>query len=443
MTSRDLPPRERQAPVYQTRGELHHVAATPSPLAGTNLETGALMQWLGLLRIGGRALARNRLRSLLTMLGIVIGVSTFEAMVAVTQGVRAAVTANIESIGANLVLVQPNFNTRLGLRRAPPSMSDGDAEVIARLPSVVAAAPVIRTMTDVKLGDAGRQSHVYGTTPSFFAIRRWLVARGTLFTDDDVRAASRVCLVGRTVLGDAREDAVGLTLRVHDSSCRVIGVLAPKGSNMFGVDEDDSVIMPYTTMRRHLTGGDSHTVDLIVASAIESGSMARTKREIAAALRSRRHTRDGAGDDFFLADMSQVSDVAGQAFRLLGRLLWAIATMSLLVGGIGIMNIMLVSVTERTREIGIRVAMGAGPSDILGQFLVEALLLSAFGGLIGLGLGAYGADLLARTMGWPRLLTLAQLCVGFGFAAAVGVVFGLYPAIRASRLDPIDALRFE
>ena len=407
------------------------------------------MNALGVLRVALRALTKNRLRSALTMLGIIIGVGAFVAMVAIGQGVRAKVTSSIAGMGSNMVVVFPGSSTQGGARGGMgslPTLTLDDALAVGRLPVVQRAAPVVRGSAQLVYGGANWSSPLIGTTPEYFDIRNWPVVDGAIFSEDDVRVAAKVCVIGKTVhtnLFGEGESPVGQTIRVKGLSCKVSGVLQEKGSSGFGGDEDDVVLMPVSTAKRRVTGGDPQLVNIITTSAISADATSQAQAQIEGLLRQRHRIGEGQPDDFVVRDLREIAKTQGEAAGILTNLLASIAFVSLIVGGIGIMNIMLVSVTERTREIGIRVALGARSADILTQFVVEAVLLCVLGGGVGILLGWYASGALARAMDWPTLISPASLVIAFAMAGGVGLLFGLYPAYRASRLDPIEALRYE
>jgi putative ABC transport system permease protein len=400
-------------------------------------------------RVALRALLKNRLRSILTMLGIIIGVGAFVAMVAIGEGARVQVLTGIQGMGSNMLVVFPGAATQGGARGGAGSSATltlPDAQAIETLSQVQRAAPIARGGAQVVYGGSNWSTSVIGTTPAYLGVRSWTIKAGEMFSDDDGRVGAKVCVVGQTVVKNLFGEGanpVGEVIRVRDMACRIVGTLEEKGSNGFGNDDDDVVVVPLSTFKRRLFGGDPQQVNTVIVSAIAPEATGPARTQIEELLRQRHRIREGVPDDFQVRDLKEVAKTFSDTLRVFGVLLGSIALISLLVGGIGIMNIMLVSVTERTREIGIRVALGARSFDILSQFLVEAVLLSVLGGGLGVGLGVWGSGLAARLTEWPRLVTPETLVLAFGFAALVGVIFGLYPAIRASRLDPIDALRYE
>jgi putative ABC transport system permease protein len=408
---------------------------------------------LALFRLALRGFVRHRMRALLTTLGIIIGVGAFITMVAIGRGANARVSQQIASMGANMLVAQPGSNQQGGVRGGAGSstavLTDDDVEAIARNVSTVKyVAPLVQTNGQVVYAGANWATTITGTTPAYLDIRTWPIASGSVFTNQDIQTAAKVCLLGRTVVeqlfGD--DDPIGQYVRVRTLSCQVLGVLSSKGQSQNGQDQDDVILMPYTTVRRKLwnnSGPQARAVSRILMSAVGPEATKPAVAEVQALLRQRHRTAEGDPEDPQLRDLTEFGQVAEETTKTITTLLASIAAVSLLVGGIGIMNIMLVSVTERTREIGIRMAVGAKGGDILAQFLVEALVLTVVGGLMGMALGTGAANMLASAMGWPALLGWQSYALGFGFSAAVGVVFGFYPAWAASRLDPIEALRFE
>ena len=405
------------------------------------------MSFAALVGLGLSALTRNRLRAALTVLGIVIGVAAVIATLAIGQGARAAVQAQIRSLGANTLTVIPGTITASGARGGMGSittLNPDDALAIKReCPAVDAVAPGVRTLAQVVAGDANWSTQVQGTTADFSIIRQWPVESGVFITDSDVRGAAKVCVLGKNVarelFGDV--DPIGATVRLKDIPFRVVGVLATKGGTGWGGDQDDTILVPITTAQRRLMG-ITH-VNWVVASAVSESQVDAAVTQITDLLRQRHRIHPGDNDDFFIRTQLEAANTAEATSRVMTLLLASIAAVSLLVGGIGIMNIMLVSVTERTREIGVRKALGATRGNILLQFLVEAAFLSLAGGALGVGLGTVAASLISSLARWPTMIEPSAVALAFGFASMVGLFFGFYPARRASRLDPIEALRYE
>jgi len=400
-----------------------------------------------LLAVGVQALTRNRMRSALTVLGIVIGVAAVIATLAIGQGARAAVQAQIRSMGANTLTVIPGTITAGGARGGMggiTTMTEDDALAIRKeCPAVMAVAAGVRTVAQVVYSNQNWGTQITGTTADFSEIRSWPVESGVFITDADVRGAAKVCVIGQSVkrelFGDT--DPLGTMVRIKDIPFRVVGVLSLKGGSGFGGDNDDVVIIPISTAQ-HKILGITH-VQYIVVSAVDEKQVVPATQQITDLLRARHRIRAGMPDDFFIRTQQEAADTAEATSKVMTLLLASIAAVSLLVGGIGIMNIMLVSVTERTREIGIRRAIGARKSDILLQFLIEAAFLSLAGGALGVLIGMVTAAVVSSVAKWPTLVQPQNVVIAFGFASLVGVFFGFYPARRASELDPIEALRYE
>jgi putative ABC transport system permease protein len=400
-----------------------------------------------------RGFSRHRLRALLTALGIIIGVGAFITMVAIGSGASAKVSAQIASMGTNMLIASGGTSNAGGVRggsgTASAALTDDDVDAIARnVPQVRYVAPLVTTNAQVVYGGANWATSITGTNADYLDIRGWRVETGELFTNQDIASAAKVCVLGRTVADQlfGGDDPVGEFVRVRALSCQVLGVLAVKGQNQMGQDQDDVVLMPYTTVRRKLFNSgaaQANAVSRILMGATSAGATQPAMRAVQEVLRQRHRTTEGDPEDPTVRDLSEYAKVAEETTRTTTLLLASIAAVSLVVGGIGIMNIMLVSVTERTREIGIRMAIGARGRDILLQFLLEAIVLTAAGGAIGMAMGTIAARLLANAMGWPALLGVQSYVMSFAFSTIVGVLFGFYPALRASRLDPIEALRYE
>jgi len=400
-----------------------------------------------LFALGWQALSRNRLRSGLTVLGIVIGVAAVIATLAIGQGARDAVQAQIRALGANTLTVIPGTITAGGARMGmggTTTLIPEDADAIrTECPAVAAVAPIVRRGQQVVYGNANWGTNVQGTSAEYVEIRAWPVQDGAMFSDADVRGAAKVAVLGSKVkeqlFGDA--DAIGQVVRIKDIPFRVVGVLSYKGGQTFGGDQDDTVLVPYTTAQRRLLG-ITHLNNIMV-SAVTEASVPQAVQQITELLRQRHRIRPGMDDDFFLFTQLEMQTTAESTSKVMTTLLASIAAVSLLVGGIGIMNIMLVSVTERTKEIGLRRALGARRHDILVQFLAEASFLSFAGGVIGVGIGLSAARLLTSFARWPTQVQPQVVVLALAFASLVGIFFGWYPARRAARLDVIEALRYE
>ncbi len=408
------------------------------------------MNLLQTLRVAWRALMRNKLRSFLTTLGVVIGVGAVIAMVAIGEGAKARVQATFESMGSNLLIILPGSSSSGGARGghgSRPSLTWEDLDAIRReIPSVRTAAALLRSGAQLMSEDQNWQTTVHGTSPEYFDVRNWDVAKGALFGSADAEGHAKVVLLGQTVVDKlfGAVDPVGQSIRIRNIPFTVIGVLEKKGQSPSGSDYDDAVFIPQSTFLSKLHGGlDKYIPGAVFVAAHGPDVTTRAQTQIEGLLRERHQIRADQEDDFNIRNLTEIASAEQEGADTLTTLLAAIAAVSLLVGGIGIMNIMLVSVTERTREIGLRMAVGAKPNDILAQFLVEALTLALLGGLLGVLLGLLAANDLARRFDWPILVQPSIVLIAVGFSALVGVGFGLYPAHKASRLDPIDALRFE
>jgi len=395
------------------------------------------------------AMWANRLRTILTMLGMVIGVGAVILMLAVGQGAQQQVQASIASMGSNLFIILSGSTTSGGVRMgggATPTLTVADAQSMEELPSVAAVAPSSPGAAQLIYGPNNWSTQVIGTTPSYLKVRDWSMDSGSPFTDSDIRSATRVALLGQTVAQNlfGEEDPINKTIRIKNSPYVVLGVLAKKGQSLDGRDQDDTVLVPVTTAQRKLFGSQfSGTVRFIMAQADSAESMPSVEKSITDLLHQRHRIRDGADNDFSVRNLTAMANTAAETAKVMSLMLGAIASISLLVGGIGIMNIMLVSVTERTREIGIRMAIGARGKDILLQFLLEAIIISIIGCFIGVMLGVGGAYTVASASGMSVVVTLNSIVTAFAVAAAVGIFFGWYPARKASILRPIDALRFQ
>jgi putative ABC transport system permease protein len=397
------------------------------------------------------ALRRNKLRSTLTMLGIVIGVGAVITMVSIGQGADAAVQEQIKSLGTNLLMVVPGATTSGGARSGWGGVSTltvVDAQAIKReCPAISDVTYFRRQVVQIIYGTRNWSTVAQGTNGSFPTVRQWRVVNGSFFTPRDEETANRVVVLGQTVVDQIfgpGQDPVGATVRIKEVPFQVIGVLEAKGQTAWGQDQDDVVLMPFTTAERRVLGTQFvGTVDQIFVSAASTSEMDEATEQIQAILHERHRVTQGQEDDFTIRSLNDMAQASQSASQVMTSLLLSVASISLLVGGIGIMNILLVSVTERTREIGIRMAVGAKSRHILLQFLVEAIVLSMAGGLAGVLLGIAGARATSSLAGWPTLLSTTAVLGSFLFSGAVGIFFGFYPARKASRLDPITALRYE
>ncbi|HRC61233.1 ABC transporter permease [Candidatus Propionivibrio aalborgensis] len=395
------------------------------------------------------AMGANRLRTILTMLGMVIGVGSVVLMMAIGQGAQYAVAQTISTMGSNLYMVVSGSTSAAGVRSgsgAGPTLNVSDADAIAELDAVTYAAPIHYGRQQLVFGSNNWNSTVVGTTPAYLGARSWTIVSGYGFSESDVRSASRVALIGQTAAENlfGADDPIGKTIRIQQSPFTIVGVLGSKGQNLDGRDQDDTVIIPLTTAQRKVFGTPFQgSVRVIMVQAASADAMPVVEKSVTALLRQRHRLREDMNNDFYIRNLAAAADSAAATTRVMSLLLGAIASVSLLVGGIGIMNIMLVSVTERTREIGIRLAIGARQKDILTQFLLEALMISVAGCLIGLILGIGGALLINAITNMVIVISGGSVLVAFAVAAGVGVFFGFYPARRAAALDPIEALRYQ
>jgi putative ABC transport system permease protein len=410
---------------------------------------------LDLLAISLRTLAKNKLRSGLTVLGVVIGIAAVTTMVSIGQGAGQLVQNEFQTLGSNVIIVTPSYGQSGGVRQGTvPTLTAADAQAVAdECPAVLAVSPLVATSGQVIGGNVNWQpDNMQGVGPDYPVVRNWSLAAGEFFTESDVSGATKVCVIGHTLVTQLFPDVdpIGQQVRVKNIPFRVIGVLARKGANLVGQDQDNILLMPYTTVRKRLQSSGFSNIDWILVSARSEAVAKKAEQEIRALLAERHRIPPGEKADFEVRNTAEIGLVLNIITGALTAMLSAIASISLVVGGVGIMNIMLVSVTERTREIGIRMALGARPRDILRQFLVEAAVLSSIGGLIGivLGVGASAGitaliNVFLPSTRWPFVVSVPAALIALVFAAAVGIFFGYYPARRASRLDPIDALRYD
>ncbi|MGE5299509.1 MAG: ABC transporter permease [Acidobacteriota bacterium] len=402
------------------------------------------------LRISFRALRVNKMRSALTMLGIIIGVSAVITMLAIGTGARQRIGEQMASIGSNLLMVLPGSTTSGGVRMGAgtqPTLSTGDAEAIQKeCLSVMYVAPVLSGVAQVIYGNQNWSTGITGTTTNMLYVRDWPLSAGRPFTDEEMRSASKVCLLGQTIVDNlfGGINPIGQIIRIKNVPFTVIGVLDAKGQDPGGHDQDDTVYVPVTTAQKKLFGtAFPGMVRIIMVKAKSADDLASAEKEITELLRQRHHIGQKQDDDFTVRNLTQMMQAAEQSTKVMTLLLGAIASVSLLVGGIGIMNIMLVSVTERTREIGIRMAIGAKTWDIRLQFIIEALTLSMIGGVVGIIIGISSSEVVSLIFGWPTVISPVSIILSFGFSGFVGIFFGFYPAYKASLLDPIEALRYE
>jgi putative ABC transport system permease protein len=411
------------------------------------------MSFVNTIRIAVRALAKNKMRAGLTILGVVIGIAAVTAMVSIGMSASELVQGEFRNLGTNVIVIT-NGNRR-GTRSAQiPSLTAADVQAVQReCPSALAATPLVGATGQLISGNNNwRPRELVGVGADYLLVRNWQMRMGAFFSDGDINNSNKVCVIGHTVAKKLFQtaDPIGETVRIKNIPFEIVGVLASKGANMVGDDQDDVVLMPYTTVRKRLQGSNFNNVDVALVSAKSSELMTQAEQEIRSLMMDRHRIALGQPPDFEVANTTEIAGAFSIVTGTLTAMLASIAGISLLVGGVGIMNIMLVSVTERTREIGIRMAVGARPRDILMQFLVESMVLSVIGGAIGVTLGVCGSVSLTMAINavssgrdWPIVISQAAAVVSLLFSAAVGVGFGFYPAWRASRLDPIDALRFE
>jgi putative ABC transport system permease protein len=400
-----------------------------------------------LLKIATQSILKNKLRTVLTMLGIVIGVGAVIVMVAIGNGAQTMIQSQINSLGTNLIIVMPGASTQGGASQGAGTfnrLTVDDADKLKRDGTLLSAvSPVVSTRAQVIGGQGNWRTLINGVSTDFLAIRDWSATSGSFFSDGDLRAGRKVAVLGATVASNLfpGTDPVGAQIQIGKVPFTVVGVMAARGQNAGGMDQDDIILMPYTTAQSRLSG--NVRIGQILASTASAEDIAAAQNEIKAIMRESHKLGDGADDDFTVRNQTDIAQAATGTTRVMSALLAAIASISLVVGGIGIMNIMLVSVTERTREIGIRMAIGARGSDVLTQFLVESIAMSVLGGIVGLGVGYGGAALVSHITGWTTSTPASAVAIAVGFSAAVGMFFGYYPARKAAGLNPIQALRYE
>mgnify|MGYP005942882653 CR=1 FL=1 len=405
------------------------------------------MKFGNLLKIALKALNNNKLRCFLTMLGIIIGVASVITMLAIGQGSKNSIKAQISEMGSNMIMIHPGNMQRGGVRQSADDMQTlqvADYEALAELPGVAAISPSVNSGGQLVYGNNNYPSSVYGITPDYLDIRKLKVKDGTMFDEHDIKSAAKVCVLGKTVVDNLfpnGEDPVGRVIRFGSIPMTVVGVLESKGTNSMGQDQDDVVLAPYTTVMKRILAIDY--IQGIFASAVDENKTEETIDAITETLRTQHKLKDGADDDFNIRSQQELSEMMNSTSDMMTVLLACIAGISLLVGGIGIMNIMYVSVTERTREIGLRMSIGARGIDILSQFLIEAVIISVTGGVIGILIGFLASWLVNLIAHWPVYIQMYSVVLSFVVCTVTGVFFGWYPAQKASNLDPIEALRYE
>jgi putative ABC transport system permease protein len=406
----------------------------------------ALLRSVNIVKVGLRSIARSKMRSALTMLGIVIGVGCVIVTNGIGNGAAVSIQANINSLGANFIMIFPGAVTQGGARifSAQSSLTEDDAKAIkTECPSVAYVSPGLRSGGSVVAGENNWSTEIFGADVDWPFIRSWNLASGSFFSEAEVKAGAKVAVLGNSVKQNLFPDSdpVGAVIRVKNVPFKVVGVLEKKGGSTMGNDQDDQIVIPYTTVMKRLTG--NNRLGIVQVSAKSPDEIQSAMAEIKALLRQRHRLGPGQDDDFMMRSQEEIAATANETTRTLSVLLASIAVVSLVVGGIGIMNIMLVSVTERTREIGIRMAIGAKSRHVLLQFLLEAVTLSIVGGGIGVALGIGASRIVAKAAGWPVSINPSSIAIAFGFSALIGIFFGFYPARKAAAMDPIEALRYE
>lgn len=405
------------------------------------------MNYANLIKIALKALNNNKLRCFLTMLGIIIGVASVITMLAIGQGSKNSIKAQISEMGSNMIMIHPGNMQRGGVRQSADDMQTlevADYEALQHVPGVAAISPSVNSGGQLVNGNSNYPSTIYGITPDYLDIRKLKVKEGTMFTEHDIKSAAKVCVLGKTVVDNLfpnGEDPVGKVIRFGKIPMTVIGVLEPKGTNSMGMDQDDVVLAPYTSVMKRILAIDY--IQGLFASAVDEGQTETVIESITEVLRSRHKLNEGDDDDFEIRSQQELSEMMNSTSDMMTVLLACIAGISLLVGGIGIMNIMFVSVTERTREIGLRMSIGARGIDILSQFLIEAVIISVTGGLIGILIGFLASWLVTVIAHWPVYIQMYSVVLSFAVCTVTGVFFGWYPAKKAASLDPIEAIRYE
>jgi len=401
------------------------------------------------IRLALKALMRNKIRSGLTILGIIIGIAAVIAVMAIGEGANVMIQNQMKNMGENVVIIFPGSATSGSFHFGSGSVQTltvQDSEAIRKeCPYIKAVSPIVLGGGQIIYQEKNWSTRFAGVNPDFLTIKSWKVEAGNCIGNSDIKGATKVCVIGKRVVKElfGEEEPIGKTIRIKNMPFKVVGILEKKGTNAMGVDQDDTIIMPWTTLRRVIQNSPFNNVNHIIISLTSMKMLEPAKKDITAILRQRHNLRPNVEDDFSITDMTEISNTITGTTRVISILLAVIASISLIVGGIGIMNIMLVSVTERTREIGLRMAVGAREKDILVQFFVEAIILASIGGILGIILGGVSAHIVSQTNGWPVLISIKSIILACAFSAGVGIFFGFYPAWRASRLDVINALKYE